>query len=361
MLLIQPDTSGEVRARKPSRRRALRTLGGAAAGLAVGGFSAIGLTGCSAAPVRRLSGQTMGTYFNVALGDDLTDADLRHVGDSVRELLSRLNADISLYDPTSQLSRAMARAPGATAPLDAHATALVKRSVELMKETGGAFDPTVGALAHAWGFGPIANAEAALPSDRAIADAKALAGFRAFDFDAERGELMRLHAGAMLDVNGIGKGYGVDRVAELLVREGLTRFVLEIGGEVTVRGHRPDGAPWRVGIAHPDAGSTIASFALTSGSAATSGDYIQFFERNGQRYSHVLDPRTGKPVTHPLASVTVVAEDTARADALSTALMVMGPEDGFAFASQQHIAACFGTREGGDELRVTTTPAFPTV
>jgi len=229
----------------------------------------------------------------------------------------------------------------------------------LAKESAGAWDPTIGPLVKLWGFGPRANPTVlphAVPDAAMLAKAHALVGYQHMALRPKERQVMQ-PGGMRLDLCGIAKGYAVDLCAEALAALGLNDFLLEIGGELRASGQRPDGLPWRVAIAAPDPSLPQTTLALRNLAIATSGDLWHAFEVNGKRYSHTLDPRSGQPVSHDLASVTVLHAECMQADALATVLTVLGPQEGLAFAARQNIAArlCRRTPDGGVTY---TTPAF---
>jgi thiamine biosynthesis lipoprotein len=200
---------------------------------------------------------------------------------------------------------------------------------QLFELSEGAWDATVDPLVHLWGFGPKQRSEG-IPGQPQIAEALESVGFAQIKIGDRR--LEKTRPDVTLDLGSIAKGYGVDQVAALLQNRGFKHFLVEIGGEVYAEGSRKDGAPWRVGINRPlkDAprDAVYRVVALSGRAMATSGDYRNFIEINGKRYSHVIDPRTGYPVANGVVSATVLADKCTFADGLATALMVMGAEKG---------------------------------
>jgi thiamine biosynthesis lipoprotein len=223
---------------------------------------------------------------------------------------------------------------------------VVVAALELARETGGAFDPTVGPLVALWGFGP--GAAESDPSDEQLERARARVGWRHLAWD-EEGRLTGRVAGVDLDLSAIAKGYAVDAVFGELARERPLGLLVELGGEVRALGAKPSGEPWRVGIENPIApGSGLeAVVALTGGALATSGDYRQVQVVAGERRTHVLDPRSGRPVSNGVASASVVAPTCMEADAVATALMVLGPDAALAFVEDRPwLEALLLVREG---------------
>ena len=245
-------------------------------------------------------------------------------------------------------------------PLTAGTTQVIAEALTTSKLSGGAFDITIGPLVDLWGFGAGSEAIAGgVPAQKTIASRLEHVGHDAIEIDT-RGNRLRKHNGnARLDLSGIAKGHAVDQIADLLARKGLNSYLVEVGGELRARGNKQGGSSWRVAIERPIAGRREAfrAVSLQDMAIATSGDYRNFFADGGQRYSHSIDPRTGQPVSHELASVSVVAESTMVADALSTAMMVMGPDDAVAFAEQHNVATHLIVKSGS-ALKEVYSPAF---
>ena len=208
--------------------------------------------------------------------------------------------------------------------------------------SAGAWDGTVKPLVNLWGFGNARPVEKA-PSEEEIKTRLQAVGFDQIRIAAS-GRVGKTNRAATLDLASIAKGYGVDAVADLIRESGYGQFLVEIGGEVVAEGVRKDGKPWMVGISRPvpddSPGSVYRAIGLSGGALATSGDYRLFFELDGARYSHIIDPRTGYPVRNKVVSASVVAPDCALADGLATALVVMGPEDGLALVNRLKNVEC---------------------
>jgi thiamine biosynthesis lipoprotein len=210
----------------------------------------------------------------------------------------------------------------------------------------------------AWGFGPVKQQR--VPPAAELAALTSRIDWRAIAIDRGAGTLVKSREGVRADLSGIAKGYGVDLASRALEKLGAADYMVEAGGEVRVRGRNADGRPWRIGIERPDtlAQEALLVVPLEGLAMATSGDYRIYFEEGGRRYSHEIDPATRAPVTGSLASVTVVARDCAWADAMATALFVMGAERGHAYAAQAGMAACFIERGANGKLVDRQTPAF---
>ncbi|WP_337188528.1 FAD:protein FMN transferase [Phenylobacterium sp.] len=279
---------------------------------------------------------------------------------AVRSACDAVVAAASTWEPESEIARFNRAPAGAWVPVGGHLMAIVRAAVRHAEESGGAFDPAVGRLTDLWGFGP-PGAVARPPSVTALAAVEA--GWRGLGIDAAGMRLLQ-PGGLSLDLSGIAKGYGVDLAAGALAELGVRDALLEIGGELSGRGVKGDGEPWWVEVERPPEAASDAALdeppvviALHELCVATSGDWRRTFESGGRRYSHTLDPATRAPVDGRVAAVTVVHERCMDADALCTALMVMGSERALAFAEDRDVAALLLLRtEHGHAERLS--PAF---
>lgn len=315
------------------------------------------LAGCSAGgPALELHGSTMGTTWSVKLAG-IDESQLPALRGEVQQLLDRTVGQMSTWEPDSDLSRFNRAEAGTWQVLPPELFVVIEYALELARDTGGAYDPTVGPLVNLWGFGPD-GAVAEPPGAAAIAAARARVGWQRIELDPARRAMLQ-PGGLYVDLSSIGEGVGIDRIAEHLDRRGVANYLVEIGGELRARGRRPDGQPWRVAIERPEAGTHAVErvIELHDRAVSTSGSYRQFFDSDGRRYSHIVDPRTGRPVTHALASVSVLDESSMRADALDTVLAVLGPDEGMAWARARGVAALFFVH-AGDGLEARETPAF---
>ena len=206
---------------------------------------------------------------------------------------------------------------------------------QIYSESHGAFDPTVAPLVNAWGFGFKKGLEI---SDTTIDSLRTLIGFNRINL--HEGHIETEEPRIILDFSAIAKGYGSDRVAQVLDSFGIQNYMVEIGGEVVVKGHNKNGNPWGIGITKPIDDSLSVNqelqtvLRLTNCAVATSGNYRNFYYKDGVKYAHTIDPRTGYPVQHSLLSATVIAENCMRADALATAFMVWGADSAMAYCEQ---------------------------
>ncbi len=277
--------------------------------------------------------------------------------------LARIIALFSHWDPRSELSRLNAAPTGFWAVSEPFWD-LLNKAMDLADDTDGAVDPALGALVDLWGFGPPGprpmnafGTGPTVPFEEEIAAARALSGWGIVRFNRPARAVQQL-GGVKLDLSGIAKGHAVDRVSERLTAMGATHHLVEIGGELRGAGVKPDGQPWWVELQQaPGAPAPRTVAALFDLAVATSGDWVRSFEAPGQTYSHTIDGRTGRPVDNGVASVTVLAETAMYADAMATALTVMGPEEGPAYAAAMGIAAAFVVRTAAG-LTEVFTPAF---
>jgi thiamine biosynthesis lipoprotein len=264
----------------------------------------------------------------------------------------------STWEPSSLLSRFNAAPAGTWHELPPELADVFAHSLALARETGGAYDPTVGPLVDLWGFGAGAVRDTP-PLASEIADARARVGFAKIELDARRA---LQPGGVAMDVSSLGPGHALDRIAARLRAAGVESFLIELGGETLAAGRKPDGNDWRIAVEPAETVDGEPRYdlvlALRDAAAGSSGDYRVGFEHAGRRYSHTIDPRIGEPVQHALAGVTVIAPRAMQADAMAAALMVLGPEEGMAFATQRDVAAVFTLREDGAGFARRYTPAF---
>jgi thiamine biosynthesis lipoprotein len=286
------------------------------------------------AGVATLRGDTMGTSWSVRLSA-VRAVVPPGLEDAVRAVLDTVIAQMSNWEPDSDISR-FNRAPvGTWCDLPPAFRHVLSAALDIAARSGGAFDPTVGNAVESWGFGPSRTRSRAWISPSP--------DWRAIDLDAARA---RRRADLALDFAGIAKGYAVDAVAHCLRERGHRHFLVEIGGELRGEGVKPDGQPWWVDLEVPPGLSLPATHvALCQLSVATSGDYRRWFEEEGRRYAHSIDPRTAAPVANAVASVSVLHDSAMIADAWATALTVLGPRDGMALAQREKLAVLMITRE----------------
>lgn len=323
----------------------------------------LSLSGCfgKSAKSFEISGETMGTSYQITVVAPPKDVDQSDISTKVTLELERLNDILSTYDPESQLSKFNEQKTTDWIPMDSDTLDLVEIARRISKETSGAYDVTMGSVSRLWGFGPGGG-------ERKIDDIPDMdeimlhlnnIGYQLLQIRTGQQTLRKLSPDLRVDLSSLGKGFAVDKLGQLLEAAGISRYLVEIGGEIRTRGMAADGERWKIGIELPVAGQSDAPSGVTleDGHVATSGDYRNYKEVDGRRYSHLLDGRTGFPISHNLASVTLLHGSTTLADAWATVFMVLGFDDAFAIASDKGLAASFTVREG-DGFVVRTTPAF---
>ena len=309
------------------------------------------------------NGATMGTTYSVKLAaSELPDDAHRRIAEAIESRLSTVNRLMSTYDPDSELSRFNRFASTDAFAVSPQTLEVFRVAREVSALTQGAFDVTVGPLVAAWGFGATNRAPAPPPAAE-LAALRQRVGYRHVEIDLGSRRLTKANPETVCDLSAIAKGYGVDEVARALVEFGYHDFLVEVGGELRAEGRRTGGRAWRVAIEQPHATarSIFGVVELEDASLATSGDYRSYYEQDGRRLSHLIDPRSGHPIAHSLASVTVVHRHAVYADALATGLGVLGPEEGYALSEEQGLAAYFILREPDGSLRGVATSAFPPV
>jgi len=309
------------------------------------------------AVVYELSGQTMGTTFSIKIVAPEDDLNKDLLGKQVNTLLEHIDGRMSTWQPDSELSLFNANASTDWINTSPEFCEVMESALAVSHHTDGAFDITVGTFVNLWGFGPRENATPEPPSDESINAAGKRVGYRKLQVDCDIPGVRKSRADIYVDLSAYAKGYAVDQIAGELDEYGLANYLVEIGGELRMRGHNASVDNWAIAIEKPaDFERTVQLIVhLTDQAMATSGDYRNYFESEGKRFSHTIDPRTGRPVSHRGAAVTVVAESSARADAFATALLVLGPDEGFLFAENERIAAYFLLRsESGIEEKMTS-------
>ena len=317
------------------------------------------LVSCSPAkPVNeqyQLNGNTMGTYYVVKFYS--SDApDLQALQQRIDAELELVNDLMSTYRPDSELMRFNRHADNSAFTLSAQTRTVVAEALRIAEQTQGVLDVTVGPLVELWGFGARGRIEQA-PDEATIEQSRALVGYDKLQLSAEG--LSKTVAALAVDLSPIAKGFGVDQVAAILEQQGIINYLVEIGGEMRLRGTKPDNKPWKIAIEKPVTTERAVQRILAPGDmgVATSGDYRNYFEEDGVRYSHLLDPRTGKPITNRTVSVTVLHPSCMTADGYATALNVMDAQAAMQFAEQHQLAVLLvlKTDEGFSEL---TSSAF---
>ena len=313
----------------------------------------IALYGCSNKPeVLTISGTKMGTSYHITvIADQLPPDDLEQ---QIEQLLAKVDNSMSTYKKDSEISQFNRLPVGQTMAISQEFAEVVKISRQIWQLSNGAFDPTIGPLVDLWGFGPDERHES-IPSSKTIELTKAQIGFDSVVLDEYK--LSKTKA-VSIDLSAVAKGYAVDRVADLLEMFALPDYLVEIGGEIRVSGFNADGVAWRIAMEQPQLFAEVDRVInITDIAVATSGDYRNYFEKDGVRYSHTIDPVTGRPIVHNLASVTVLTQSCAEADAWATAFSVLGVEQSLKLAEQLDIAAYMLVRQN-EQFVPRTSEAF---
>lgn len=304
----------------------------------------------------------MGTTWSVKVvsGDRPLDGATRaRLDKAIRDDLTHVNALMSTWDPQSELSQFNRSTSSTPISVSPETFELFQRSREYSEQTGGAFDITVAPLVEAWGFGG-SDHEGSAPDASVLGELRELVGMQLLELNAEVGTVRKRKPGVKCDVAAVAPGYAADRIAAILRGLGYGNFLVDIGGELVAWGHNDSGRPWQIAIERPQVrGRRIERIVSLSDKAiATSGDYRKYHVVDGVPLAHVIDPRSGRPIRHRLASATVIDDSAARADALATALMVVGPDEGLALASRLNVAALFLVRQPDGTFGERASEAF---
>lgn len=308
----------------------------------LGGIFCLGmLLGCQpdAPPMSTTEGAVMGTDYHVTWINP-PGQDEQRIREGVFNALSDVDDTMSTYQDTSELSHLNQSAINTPLNLSPAMTYLLGMAEDIHQQSGGGYDVTVGALVNLWGFGPDHRPDA-VPDPEQIRLLQAQTGQESLKLDRAGNTLVK-EKPVMIDLSSIAKGYGVDKAAEYLESQGIQQYMVEVGGEIRLKGPKSNGEPWRIAVESPVGMREIYSvLSLNDAAMATSGDYRNYFEQDGVRYSHTIDPRTGRPITHNLASVSVLANNTAEADGWATAFMVLGVDAGKQLAEEKEMAVYF--------------------
>ena len=325
--------------------------------LAVIAIVMVMLASCSdkSRPVVHLQGQTMGTTYNVKYLADKGKA-VEGLQAEIDARLVNVNKMMSTYDPTSELSRFNQYRYTDNFVVSDDTLLVVNEALRLAKLSGGVLDVTVGPLVNLWGFGPTKRPEK-VPSREDIDDIRDYVGYQ--KLGTTQTGLKKQHPMLYVDLSTIAKGFGVDEVAEILEQYNIENYLVEIGGEMRVRGLRGDGSEWLIAIEKPVTTERAIQKVVSIGTnaVATSGDYRNYYEEDGMRYSHLIDPTTGYPISHNLVSVTVIHPSSMTADGLATAFNVMGWEQAIKVAEQENLAV-FLIRRTDDSFEEYASPEF---
>ncbi len=318
------------------------------------------LLGCRQEQQPVFHGRTMGTTYSIILADTvLEQAALKRLSGRMEQRLREINASMSTYIPQSEISRFNKNPDLKPRPVSAEFMYVARMAKKIYQVSGGAYDVTVAPLVDVWGFGK--KGRRFSPPSRSVIDSvMRFVGMDKLIFGEDY--LQKTTPGLQLDFSSIAKGYGVDEIARLLRKEGFDNFLVEIGGEVVVRGYK-NRHPWRIGVDRPDT-SLMVNHSLqrilrvTNTAVATSGDYRNYFVSHDSLYSHTMDPRLGRPIVNHVASATVIAPNCTLADAMATALMVMGPEKGLKWVEEQKGIEAMLIMRRGKNYKVIESSGF---
>ncbi len=318
------------------------------------------LPGCGKSPsaeVLEFGGLTMGTTYGIVLHGLPAGTRIEVLKDAVHGAVHDIDRRMSTHRKDSELSRFNAHRSREPFTVSAGTAEVFRISGRVSEASGGAFDITVGPLVNAWGFGP--ERFSPVPDDATIAALREKVGWHLVEVRDDN-TLVKKHPDLLCDLSAVAKGYGVDKAAEALDQLGADHYLVEVGGELRTKGVNPHGRPWQLAIERPGDGEQQAQVVvgLSGLSLATSGDYRIFRVSDGKRLSHEIDPRSGCPVKDSVASASVIHPSCAWADAYATALMVLGPEEGIAFAEKNRLAAYLIERKATGEFAGRQTKAF---
>ena len=282
-----------------------------------------------------INGLTMGTTYSIKIKTANAVVNKEKIRADIEKILLEINQKMSTYIVDSELS-----VINFSNSLDSNLISddlfkVISHANTISKTTNGAFDITVGPLVNLWGFGPN-KSENKIPSDEEIELIKKNIGYKKIYLNKETTSIKKLHPDLYVDLSGIAKGFAVDKIALYLNSYNLENYLVEIGGELIAKGTNEDNEVWQIGIENPN-NNLVKIIGLKDIAMATSGDYRNYFEKNGVRYSHTINPNTGKPIKHKLASVTVLDKTAMNADALATAFMVLGPAKTIELANELKI------------------------
>ncbi|HEY0682527.1 MAG TPA: FAD:protein FMN transferase [Steroidobacter sp.] len=315
--------------------------------------------GCARAPRElAISGPTMGTTYSIKVASAPDNVDAHALRAAVDEVLARIDRSMSGYRADSEISRFNASSSRDWYEVSADLATVVDFALEVSRESGGTFDITVAPLVAAWGFGA-SEEPIDLPDDSRLAELKEQVGYEKLQARLHPPALRKSTGTLSVDLNGIAPGYAVDLMAQRLREMHLSNFMIDIGGEVRALGRNARGEQWRIAVERPvDAEpEPYAIVQLDDASVTTSGEYRHYYDRDGHRYSHTIDPRTGRPVEHTLASVVVIGPTSMYTDAWATALNVLGTAAGRELATRLAMPVMF-IEARGTELQSVTTPQF---
>ncbi len=321
-------------------------------------FLLVFITNCSS-PIKEelfLNGSTMGTSYSIRIVEPYIKNAVKGISIEIDSVLNDVNNKMSTYLKSSELSQFNKFKSTKWIKISKDLAHVIYTSKEVSKESNGSFDITVGPLVNLWGFGPT-KSEDKIPDEKKIKSLLRNIGIKKIELNLDELKIRKKNPDIYCDLSAIAKGFGVDKVGLFLESKGIKNYMVEIGGEVRTKGFNKENEKWKIGISTPNGNGLEKVVDIANLSIATSGDYYNYYEVDGVRYSHTIDPRTGKPITHKLASVSVIHEDCERADAYATAIDVMGPEEGYKLALKMKLPVFMIVRKGKSFVE-KMTPQF---
>ena len=317
-------------------------------------------TGCGSGQQNKLTvtGEALGTFYTIALAAPPANVNAEVVKRIVDSVLEQIDQQMSTYREDSELSRFNRYEDADSFPLSKCIYAVFQMAQQISEESDGAFDVTVGPLVNAWGFGP--DAFTTPPDEAEIVMLLERVGYENLTLHKD-GSISKSRPDVYCDLSAIAKGYAVDIVAAALESKGISRYMVEVGGEIKVAGLNADNQPWHLGIEKPiHAGRQLQTVVqMEAGALASSGNYRNMYKVDGKLFAHTIDPKTGYPTQHRLASVSVIHRSCAMADGYATALMALGEDKAMLLATQQNLAVMFILAgKDGESFEAVTTPAF---
>ena len=323
-------------------------------------FLTLYLHGCGSEPDQKplvtIRGTTMGTTYNVSIKHQDAERLRQTVHNEIKTILDTVNLEMSNWDKSSSISKFNNLKKTVPIPITASLAKILREANKVHDQSEGAFDVTLMPLTDIWGFGK-KNLKK-VPSEQEIETAlKSVGQKNLLVLDQKRLTLRKKIDNASVDLSGIAKGFAIDKISDSLKARGISDFLVEIGGDLYASGEKGPKSPWVIGIEKPDQrlGEVNIIIRITNKAVATSGDYRNFFEKDSRRYSHIINPKTGQPVSHQTASVTVVADNAMNADAWATAMMVLGAKKGLVIAEKNKLAVFFISRKGAIFESVSST------
>jgi thiamine biosynthesis lipoprotein len=316
-------------------------------------FLVLALSGCSREPTQlTLSGPTMGTIYAIKIADPPRQLSANDVQIAIDEELRRIDESMSGYREDSEISRFNATASTEWIEVSREVAEVVHAALEVSEHSAGAFDVTVAPIVRAWGFGSAKHAPANLPDEQAMREVRKSVGYQKVHVRLSPSAIKKDVPELTIDLNGIAPGYAVDRLAVRFDALHLTNYMIDIGGEIRVRGRNAEQEKWRIAVERPTDTEAVpfAILSLRDTSVTTSGEYRHYYDRDGKRYSHTIDPRTARPVDHHLASVVVVHPQSMYADAWATAYNVLGADAGYELANRLGMPVMFILEDESGQL-----------